>query len=58
MGRLFCGLMEFKIVVQLVDKFIGELKTQLEDKNVVLELTDAARNWLAEHGFGAGISRQ
>ena len=24
MGRLFCGLMALKIVVQLVDKFIGD----------------------------------
>ena len=39
------------IVGQIVDKFIFELESQLEEKRVTLELTAAARKWLAEHGF-------
>jgi ATP-dependent Clp protease ATP-binding subunit ClpA len=35
----------------VVDKFIGELRDQLRDKNVTVELTDAARDWLAGKGF-------
>jgi ATP-dependent Clp protease ATP-binding subunit ClpA len=35
----------------VVDKFINELKEQLAEKNVTIELTDAARNWLAQQGF-------
>jgi ATP-dependent Clp protease ATP-binding subunit ClpA len=38
-------------VERVVDKFIGELQEQLADKHVTLELTAAARHWLAQHGF-------
>ncbi|HHX36076.1 MAG TPA: ATP-dependent Clp protease ATP-binding subunit ClpA [Gammaproteobacteria bacterium] len=34
----------------IVDKFLTELQAQLEEKRVQLDVTDAARNWLAEHG--------
>ena len=37
-------------VERVVDKFIGELQVQLADKHVTLELTEAARRWLAQHG--------
>ncbi|HEY9871071.1 MAG TPA: AAA family ATPase, partial [Candidatus Obscuribacterales bacterium] len=36
---------------KVVDKFMGELKEQLVEKKVTLELTDAARDWLALKGF-------
>jgi ATP-dependent Clp protease ATP-binding subunit ClpA len=35
----------------VVEKFINELRDQLADKNVTLELTEAGRVWLAEKGF-------
>ena len=35
----------------MVDKFINELRDQLADKNVTLELTEAGRTWLANKGF-------
>jgi ATP-dependent Clp protease ATP-binding subunit ClpA len=38
-------------VVRVVEKFINELRDQLADKNVTLELTEAGRAWLAEKGF-------
>ncbi len=41
----------FADVERVVDKFIGELQEQLADKNVRLDLTAAARNWLAQAGF-------
>jgi ATP-dependent Clp protease ATP-binding subunit ClpA len=34
-----------------VDKFINELRAQLVEKGVTVELTEAARAWLANHGF-------
>jgi ATP-dependent Clp protease ATP-binding subunit ClpA len=47
----------FETILQVVDKFVEELKLQLTPKNVVLELTGEARSWLATHGhdrsFGA-----
>jgi len=38
-------------IAHVVDKFIIELETQLEEKHVTLEVTDEARVWLAEHGY-------
>ncbi|MGH9840362.1 MAG: ATP-dependent Clp protease ATP-binding subunit ClpA [Blastocatellia bacterium] len=35
----------------VVDKFINELRDQLRDKTVTIELTEAARTWLAGKGF-------
>ena len=35
----------------VVDKFLVELQSQLDDKKVVLHVDDAARDWLAEHGY-------
>ena len=38
-------------VERVVDKFIDELRGKLGEKQVSLELTDAARRWLAQEGF-------
>jgi len=38
-------------IASVVDKFIMELETQLEEKGVAIEVDDEARAWLAEHGF-------
>lgn len=35
----------------VVDKFLVELQTQLDEKHVTIEVTDAARQWLAENGY-------
>ncbi len=39
----------------IVDKFLVELQAQLEEKRVQLDVTDAARSWLAEHGYDAAM---
>ena len=39
------------VVGLVVDKFIIELEAQLADRNVTIELTDAARQWLAKKGY-------
>jgi ATP-dependent Clp protease ATP-binding subunit ClpA len=38
-------------VERVVDKFINELKAQLVEKQVTIELADATRHWLARQGF-------
>jgi ATP-dependent Clp protease ATP-binding subunit ClpA len=38
-------------VLNVVDKFIVELQSQLDEKRVVLNVDIAARRWLAEHGY-------
>ncbi len=40
-----------EIVERVVDKFIMELEEQLADRGVSVELTDAARKWLAKKGY-------
>ncbi|MBX3176478.1 MAG: ATP-dependent Clp protease ATP-binding subunit ClpA [Candidatus Hydrogenedentes bacterium] len=39
------------VIVQVVDKFVGQVQRQLADRKVTLTLTDAARTWLAEKGY-------
>ncbi len=39
------------VIRQVVDKFIAQLEAQLADRNVTIELTDEAREWLAENGY-------
>jgi ATP-dependent Clp protease ATP-binding subunit ClpA len=41
----------FEVIERVVDKFIGEVRAQLVEKRVEVELSDAARRWLAEHGY-------
>ena len=38
-------------ILQIVDKFLFELQSQLDEKKVTLELTQAARQWLADAGY-------
>lgn len=40
-----------EIIKGVVDKFLTELQAQLDDKQVVLHVSEAAREWLAEHGY-------
>lgn len=40
-----------EIVANVVDKFIIQLEAQLSDRQVEIELTDAARAWLAVRGY-------
>ncbi|SUD90466.1 AAA family ATPase [Psychrobacter phenylpyruvicus] len=39
------------IVISVVDKFLVELQAQLDDKQVVLEIDDAVREYLADKGY-------
>ncbi|HYO63911.1 MAG TPA: AAA family ATPase [Pyrinomonadaceae bacterium] len=41
----------FEVIERVVDKFIGELRSQLVEKNVTVELTEPARAWLARRGY-------
>ncbi|WBU57706.1 ATP-dependent Clp protease ATP-binding subunit ClpA [Paracoccus sediminicola] len=40
-----------EVIVQVVEKFVLQLEAQLMDRNVHIELTPAAANWLAERGY-------
>ncbi len=43
--------LEFEVIERIVDKFIGELNAQLQEKKVVVKLSSEARMWLAKRGF-------
>lgn len=38
-------------IIRIVEKFLMELETKLAAKNVALEVTEAAKKWLAETGY-------
>ncbi|MCX7932483.1 MAG: ATP-dependent Clp protease ATP-binding subunit ClpA [Rhodovarius sp.] len=40
-----------EIVAQVVEKFVMQLEAQLADRNVTIELSSAAKEWLAERGY-------
>jgi len=40
-----------EVMLLVVDKFVAEVEQQLSEQKIRLELTDAARNWLAERGY-------
>ncbi|SEU36563.1 ATP-dependent Clp protease ATP-binding subunit ClpA [Stigmatella erecta] len=50
-GWLLFGGLSSEIILKVVDKEVGLLQKMLVEKNVKLELTTAARAWLAEHGY-------
>jgi ATP-dependent Clp protease ATP-binding subunit ClpA len=41
----------FEVIKQVVDKFVNELRAQLAEKKVTVELTEEAREWLARKGY-------
>jgi ATP-dependent Clp protease ATP-binding subunit ClpA len=50
-GWIAFSSLPMEVVERIVDKQIDELRVQLREKNVELELLPDARKWLAEHGF-------
>lgn len=40
-----------EVIKGVVDKFLTELQAQLDEKQVVLNVTESARSWLATHGY-------
>jgi len=43
--------LDFDHILRVVDKFVIELESQLQEKHVALNVDSDARRWLAEHGF-------
>ena len=50
-ATLWFSPLDKQVVCSVVDKFIAELQSQLDEKGVSLEVAQPARNWLAEIGF-------
>ncbi|RFB80685.1 ATP-dependent Clp protease ATP-binding subunit ClpA [Methylovirgula sp. 4M-Z18] len=45
------GSLPKETISKVVDKFIMQLEAQLADRNVTIELSDEARDWLVENGY-------
>jgi len=45
------GQLPRAVVAKVVDKFVMQLEAQLADRNVTIELTDEAREWLVDNGY-------
>jgi ATP-dependent Clp protease ATP-binding subunit ClpA len=45
------GALSKKVILQVVDKFILQLEAQLMDRNVLIELSKPAAEWLGEKGY-------
>ena len=45
------GNLPMQTILQVVDKFILQLEAQLMDRNVTIELTKSAGEWLANKGY-------
>ncbi|MFT7558567.1 MAG: ATP-dependent Clp protease ATP-binding subunit ClpA [Flavobacteriales bacterium] len=45
------GSLSLEVIKTVADKFLTELQVQLDDKKVCLEVSDAAREWLAVNGY-------
>lgn len=43
--------LDSKTILSVVNKFVAELETQLGSRNVLLEVDNEARNWLARNGY-------
>lgn len=40
-----------EIMEKIVDKFLNELRKQLEDRDISLDITKEGKKWLRDHGF-------
>lgn len=48
-------VLDMSSIANIVDKFIAELESQLDQKHVQLTVDDEARTWLAEKGYDADM---
>ena len=54
-GIIPFGPLAKEVIKTVVDKFLVEIQVQLDEKKVLLDVTDAARVWLGEHGYDEAL---
>ena len=47
------GSLPVEVIKTVVDKFLVEIQVQLDEKNVQLDVSEEAREWLAANGYDA-----
>ncbi len=50
-GIVQFGALSLDVIKTVVDKFLMQLQTQLDDKKITMDITDEAREWLAVNGY-------
>ena len=43
--------LSMEVIKSVVDKFIFELQSQLDERKITIEIDEEARTWLAENGY-------
>ncbi|MFL0809168.1 MAG: ATP-dependent Clp protease ATP-binding subunit ClpA [Agarilytica sp.] len=50
-GVIQFGSLSLEVIKTVVDKFLMQLQTQLDDKKITMDITEEARDWLATNGY-------
>jgi ATP-dependent Clp protease ATP-binding subunit ClpA len=50
-GTIFFDSLSREVVRRVVDKFLDEIEGQLQERHVHIDVSDAAKEWFAEHGY-------
>ena len=50
-ATIFFDSLSREVMRRVVDKFLDEIEGQLQERHVQLEVSPAAREWFAEHGY-------
>jgi ATP-dependent Clp protease ATP-binding subunit ClpA len=50
-ATIFFDSLSREVVRRVVDKFLDEIEGQLQERHVQLEVSPAAKEWFAEHGY-------
>ncbi len=50
-GIVQFGSLSLETIKTVVDKFLMQLQTQLDDKKITMDISDEAREWLATNGY-------
>jgi len=50
-GIIQFGVLDIQVIKNVVDKLLVELQAQLDEKKVHIDVDEAAREWLAHHGY-------
>ncbi len=54
-GVITFNKLEYKTMVKIVDKFIADLNSLISDKNVFVQLSNSAKDYLVEKGFNSAM---
>ena len=45
------GALDRGSITKVVNKFIDQMRDMVRERGIIIEITDAAKKWLVEHGY-------